>query len=981
MRPHSQIPITDQNAIEDSDDHLADPPQSSAERYERWRAGLIRRHITANGRLDENVFLQERGERFVPEVDPRPRIDFNRRRSTEHWKPAPRPDVSPDTVEGPQERIWWPLGGLRGDPRHVFADEVVDKFSLGNTWGGGDNPLLSGGLALALFSIEQIMGVSQHAFDYARMLFRYIAEQEAWPGYFMREGTHLKAASTDELCGICVGLYYYHKACGARGDTAERQMVEALVRRLGENLNSHGYWILPPQSAFPHFPQSYSKPKLENQRGWIFAYILRLLFERIAGLRTDPKWESDLVFYFGYPVGDPRRMIQWPPPMFESLGEAAEAYALQASPIDQRGFFSAFLAALAASPSIENAVKSLPVVGPWLPGPSAISAYNFHMIGLMSLLLMELVHEGVESEPSELYALVSAAFTGILGLETHKENAFYGLLSVRARQQIGRGPTDSESDLAALLVLADTNRWQHDLPLGEIRFLNDLHTVDPSIPTGEDQKTYLPHAVLAWLDECYGECWLETLRGWRLPLTYNPKDRWGECRTWEHAYDNHVYTKKWGVGRAPLTEGPGFELLLQALFENPGLDLKVEGCGLDFLFVRLLASWWRVLNLPVLVRDVRWKTLPFTGKPGGVGFGATHGVYLREHRHPQPAPYASLPWRINATWAHHRGISKVLQDQEEFPYRRVQRYRVPLPKDSWVASGHDGAVYGGDGRFRGRREFHYDDRPHYFVGVSEVDARNWECYLQFATTRDVLERPLPVLDWLPRDRHVLHNFGVHPVAEQLLELAAGVTHWNDELLASEGLDGTSFLFYRIKARAVSIGKLLPARLSVGNESIRFDGAVRPHWRRLDKIPSHPKHRYFLNPHTGVIHDAKSEHGGTLQSAARSRNVLLLPIPKSLDVLALSSTQLEALVGNIAQCGMPRLTDTPARFPLPRKDRYSLPYRMRYDQRLVRTQDEAYLPYPRLRQYLAERPATRALYDAVNSRHLRLCSHCFPRERA
>ena len=310
-------------------------------------------------------------------------------------------------------------------------------------------------------------------------------------------------------------------------------------------------------------------------------------------------------------------------------------------------------------------------------------------------------------------------------------------------------------------------------------------------------------------------------------------------------------------------------------------------------------------------------------------------------------------------------------------YRRVQHYRVPLPKDTWVASGHEGAVYGGNGRFRGGREFHYDDKPNYFVDVPDVDPGDWECYLQFATTSGVFDRPLPVLDWLPHDRHVLHDFGDRPVQERLLELATGVVHWTDDVLASEGLDGTWFLFYRIKARAVSIGKFLPAHLSVGNESIRFDGAIRSHRRRLNVIPSYPKHRHFLNPHTGVIHDTTRDHARRLQSAARSCNILLLPIPKILDASALDNAQLQTLVGNIVQSGVPRLSETTARFPLRRKDRYSLPYRIRYDRRLVRTRDEAFLPCPRLREYLAERPAARALYDAVNGRQLRLCSYCFP----
>jgi hypothetical protein len=408
--------------------------------------------------------------------------------------------------------------------------------------------------------------------------------------------------------------------------------------------------------------------------------------------------------------------------------------------------------------------------------------------------------------------------------------------------------------------------------------------------------------------------------------------------------------------------------------------LKIEGCGLDFLFGRILATWWGVMDVPVLARDVRWKTLPFAGAPGGVSFRARHGSYLRQHVHPQRPAIANVPWRINATWAHHRGISKVLPDQEEFPYRQVQQYRVPLPKDTWVASGHEGAVYGGDGRFRGRREFHYDDKPNYLAEVLGADPGAWECYLQFATTREVFDRPLPILDWLPHDRHVLHDFGEHPVQDRLLELATGLLRWTDDVLASEGLDGTSFLFYRVKARAISIDKLLPAHLSVGNESIRFDGAVRPHWRRLDSIPSHPKHRHFLNPHTGVIHDTTRDHGKNLLSAARSRNILLLPIPKTLDVSALDNAQLQALLGNIMLSGIPKLVETTARLTLQRRDRYSLPYRIRYDQRLVRTRDEAYLPYPRLRAYFAERPAAKAMYDAVNARQLRLCSYCFPRRR-
>ena len=131
-------------------DELPKNATSANELYELYRFGLISRHICLNGRLDELTWLRERGTREDA------RLDLNRRQRFERFRRAM--DTSAGLAE---EMIWWPVG------HHLATPQTVPP-NPSDTWlplslGGGDNALLTGGLALAAFALEAMHGVSQHA--------------------------------------------------------------------------------------------------------------------------------------------------------------------------------------------------------------------------------------------------------------------------------------------------------------------------------------------------------------------------------------------------------------------------------------------------------------------------------------------------------------------------------------------------------------------------------------------------------------------------------------------------------------------------------------------------------------------------------------------------------------------------------------------------------------------------------------------------
>jgi hypothetical protein len=155
---------------------------------------------------------------------------------------------------------------------HAIYDSEMDT-QRGAIFGGDENPLLRGGLAMASFAVEALNllgrydptdpdrysraahGSVQHALkllDYVEAC-EYIDPDGVRTGFFLRSrcpgdremGREFWFASTDEIVGMTLGLYYLHKALAETGDVGNQQRVEDLVHRLGTRMKENYYFLVP----------------------------------------------------------------------------------------------------------------------------------------------------------------------------------------------------------------------------------------------------------------------------------------------------------------------------------------------------------------------------------------------------------------------------------------------------------------------------------------------------------------------------------------------------------------------------------------------------------------------------------------------------------------------------------------------------------------------------------------------------------------
>jgi hypothetical protein len=173
--------------------------------------------------------------------------------------------------------------------------EPDDQGVIPFGWGGGDNPILHGGLALAMFSMESLKGVTtQASLLYAHQIYSFLLDSEMpgrRRGMLLRRNSMGKEAalvSTDEMLGLCIGLLFYVRALDAVGDAVRAQDVRAFVGRIAECMNAHGFWVLP-------FAEDVNSAKssgllryddeltMSAQTGFIFAYPFSLFFRKVLG--------------------------------------------------------------------------------------------------------------------------------------------------------------------------------------------------------------------------------------------------------------------------------------------------------------------------------------------------------------------------------------------------------------------------------------------------------------------------------------------------------------------------------------------------------------------------------------------------------------------------------------------------------------------------------------------------------------------------
>jgi hypothetical protein len=176
--------------------------------YENYRRGLIERHLCRNGRFNQAILLCQK-----------------------------RKDAE---VLLPHRRTTEELPG--GTP---IAYEAYPVVLNGKVIGGGDNPLLSGGMLMMVFAIEDMLGVSKRSLYYARILLNYFeASQKALGQLYRRcnwwsEPVHV---SKDEMVGALLGLDFYLQALKSHPEMkGDRDRALRLMRNIGVYLRDTRY--------------------------------------------------------------------------------------------------------------------------------------------------------------------------------------------------------------------------------------------------------------------------------------------------------------------------------------------------------------------------------------------------------------------------------------------------------------------------------------------------------------------------------------------------------------------------------------------------------------------------------------------------------------------------------------------------------------------------------------------------------------------
>jgi hypothetical protein len=1030
-------------------------PEDADQLYENYRVGFIKRHICLNGRVDENTYLQERGQRWHSDMGPRPRIDLNRRRGMEIWT-----EYNPETKQrqrqnNPFEKVWWPMyegSAYRNRLIELGTSKSFDAV-IPESIGGGDNPLLSTGLALATFSLEDLMEVSDHSYEYARQLFDFIQVSTIrHSGFFLRSRgfnspykKQLFFASTDELLGVCVGLVFYFKTCSIKGRSSEVDRIRTLATSIANRLDRHGCWILPEASVYRSIANT--TPHLDFQRGWIFSYVFKQVFRYLCGKEVSREWDpEEYEAYFGTTAAlasgliDLAKRALEPPdfwdlinplgPIIDSIERSiditkqtldilddmasaiiegyrigllgflrwAEAELVRNLPVDSLKFF---LLVLMSGEAVPKAGPFAPLgnfVTKWLVSQSP--AFNYHLMALAIVLALETSQEPDRSaiKVGALHFLRTVMGTQGAPNPDHSENAFLALVSRHCRGSWFGTLSELSSDLINLLrqvlewinpsaaliledpaewanddavdILVDTNIWQHDLPLGPILYVNGV-------------KEENPH-----LESCKDGIDRDTLLSWNLPMDYNPDDKWGESRTWEHKNEKHVYWRipPHKIERQRRDPGPDCDYIFARHMEYPGLDIKMEGAGLGLLFPRALAAYWGIHNAPNLQNPhVRWPSLPYMGaSPANIRAGRPEillsaSPIMNVHDHHYQKRIRALKKRGAARWA----VKKRLFGDTDQDW-------------IWQWWGRHWLVYWSEEAFRGIRRHDYSTKaPLGIVGNIRNAVAEW--YIEIASRRSALVE-VPDSDWQPANSDLIRNEvlvlrrrpnaplkeKIQEVDEKLLialnELPVLYIYfdimesWDDSRVFRPEMGSSSFFFCRVRIRVLEVFGFRDFSKSVGNENYVITSSILPFWRRfydLDAIPSDI--RYVFNPHSAVIHDLEHEDRSHMQSMAEHGNVLALPIAKNFDVGTKSRQELEYMIAAIMHLG---IYDADVAELLPfnpvRKDHYRIPLGHH------RADEDPYLPPKRLRQYFKTHPSARTRYEAINTRKVRLCSYCFGR---
>lgn len=291
-------------------------PDPRPDAYNRYREGLVRRHIVCCGRYLSELWLKD----YEANKDAGHLL---RNKRVFHVPAIPsfvelKTPLLQGVYEAPFERHWGPFyieitpdhakynlpmlgeGTLRDKEKTEFLEWYIG-FNQGQTghwrtfvpwlsgknviYGGGDNPLLRGGIAMATFAVEYMVKRRPSSLRYAVHLLRYFEKSEQdssgllarCDNHFNVSGELGKNASMDEIVGLLLGLYYLFRATEGKAHLQRR--VRDLTGRIAAFLQRNGYLIVSPINHELH--RGFSG-------GLVYQWALQQAFEKITGQRYDP---------------------------------------------------------------------------------------------------------------------------------------------------------------------------------------------------------------------------------------------------------------------------------------------------------------------------------------------------------------------------------------------------------------------------------------------------------------------------------------------------------------------------------------------------------------------------------------------------------------------------------------------------------------------------------------------------------------------
>jgi hypothetical protein len=537
---------------------LPNKDQAEEDYYENYRKGLIKRHLCKNGRLLQWVLLVEQDSQ---QLAPDPTFQRIRRHSLERIDPTGADyeySAYPVVVCDPHldDKRWYP------DSEYVV--------------GGGDNPLLAGGLAMATFALEDLLGVSDYSFDYACLLLDFFLDSEIMDATGERSGFPLrrrqwwhspKEVSKDELCGFLLGMHFFMKAAKHRGAGDQVTRAFDYLVRLGKYLKK---WDYGPAGA------------------WVFQFPFTRIFKFDAGSsRASGHTFPDDWGPFG--MGD------------EFLTLLATWYSFFSLDFDfnytPRDLYRDGLEWLPELYAGATAIDGLPVVD--------VDTKFFNVMMYLHALLMIVdnpVHADIKSDFWGAFEKLFAYFCAVGGSPGQGDarlNAYFGVVADAYGRDINM-PFERERPTGMYEILRHPKDvWFYDLPLCGLPPSGDFTDVSTAEPFRAEMA---PDGSTA--------------------------KRYGEAFTWEQP-DQYGHTLDWRWAKTMREIGPTeahahllVDGVVQGKYYNADLSrgYRVEAAGLDLLFPTMLAAYFDLIPAPTVKDDSPFDVLPLDGPPARGGY-------------------------------------------------------------------------------------------------------------------------------------------------------------------------------------------------------------------------------------------------------------------------------------------------------------------------------------------------------------------------